>query len=141
MNALSKGMKIYKEKTKETLEFESLNEGDKYDIRDYLGLNEEECTQFYLKSGYGRLQGMYCDGAEYHLKYSVEEIMSNISRLGYTENKYNKRKIHTINDHLKTLISLSNQIMTKHHNLICMAKLEILKKHKETIDIIKEKEE
>ena len=74
MNTLNKGMDIYRKKTEETLEFESLNEGDKYDIRDYLGLEDEEALQFYTKSGYGRLQGMYCDGAEFHIIDCVKSL-------------------------------------------------------------------
>ncbi len=141
MNLISKGMKIYKEKTEETLEFESLNEGNKNDIKDYLGLNEKQCTQFYLKSGYAHLQGMYCDGSEFHLNDCVKELVEFVSELVYTKNKHNKWTMNMINENLKFLVSLSNQITMKHYNLICMSKLEILKKHKKTIDIIKEKEE
>ncbi len=140
MNALRKGMDIYRKKTEETIEFESLNEGDKDDINDYLGLKGKESIQFYRKSGYGALQGMYCDGAEFHLGHNVNELQESISELVYTKNKHNKRTMSMINSYLKTLVSLANMMNMKHHNLICMAKLEILKKHKETIDIIKKKE-
>ena len=136
---LHKGMDIYRKKTEETLEFESLNEGDKDDINDYLGLEGNESILFYQKSGYGGLQGMYCDGAEFHLGHNVNELQESISELVYTENKHNKRTMSMIRSYLKSLVSLSNDIRIKHHNLICEAKLEILKKHKETIDIIKKK--
>ena len=141
MNALRKGMNIYRKKTEETIEFESLNEGDKDDIKDYLGLEGKEAIGFYRRSGYGALQGMYCDGAEFHLGHNVNELQESISELVYTKNKHNEHAMKMINSYLKSLVSLANEMNMKHHNLICMAKLEILKKHKEVIDIIKEKEE
>ena len=138
MNTLNKGMIIYEKKTKETLEFESLNEGNKCDIKDYLGLEDDkEFSQFYMKSGYGNLQGMYCDGAEFHIIDSVKDLEESISRLAYTKNDHNRRKMNRIKSHLKFLKTLAKQIYMKHHNTICEAKLEILKKHKETIDVIK----
>ena len=138
MNLLKNGMDIYRKKTEETLEFELLNEGDKEDIKDYLGLEDKENMRFYINSGYGALQGIYCDGAEFHLGHNVNELQESISKLVYTKNNHNKRTMSMIRSYLKSLVRIANNINMKHHNLICEAKLEILKKHKETIDIIKE---
>ena len=55
----------------------------------------------------------------------------------YTKNNHNKREISHIKSNLKFLKTLAKEIDMKHHNLICEAQLDILKKHKQTIDLIK----